>query len=180
MDGKEFLINKINRYRGLPSEFHYETNVTAIVNLLLDICDIRGIYGYIIKDESYMIAVRKSIPSELKYRKGDKLIFKETDKPIRGGYLVEEEKPLLIIECKSHRETSDVFLEKDNAQLVTYMSTLNFPYGVLISEYKASIYKGKYTSRSTNVEHERDIGDIVENIDNLMGFIKKACKYDDV
>lgn len=173
-EDKDFLINRISRYREL--ERHYESNVTAIVNLLLDLCDIRGKYGYIIKDESIMISIKRILPPEAKYKKSDKTVFKyQESRPVRGNLQVDDEKPLLVIECKSHEKNTDIFQQDDDDQLTTYMSSIKFPYGMLISEYKACLYKGSYSSGSVRIKRDGKVRDTVKDIDDLEEFVKQAC-----
>ncbi|KXN67847.1 hypothetical protein CONCODRAFT_10031 [Conidiobolus coronatus NRRL 28638] len=157
-EDKDFLINRISKYREL--ERHYESNVTAIVNLLLDLCDIRGKYGYIIFDESVMISIKRILPPEAKYKKSDKTGFKyQESRPVRGNLQVDDEKPLL----------------QNDDQLTTYMSSIKFPYGMLISEYKACLYKGSYSSGSVRIKRDGKVRDTVKDIDDLEEFVKQAC-----
>ncbi|KXN66708.1 hypothetical protein CONCODRAFT_11355 [Conidiobolus coronatus NRRL 28638] len=178
MDTTKFLLNKIFKYRNLPDGVHYETNVTAIVNILLEICDIRASRGYIIKDESIMISVRRDVAQEAERKKADKIVLKDVSRPMRN-LVVDDEKPLLVIECKSHSDPEQEFTDLNDDQIQTYMSSLKFPYGLLISEYKAQFYSGKYGRYSTNIGPDLYISDILDNINALIDKIKEACEVED-
>lgn len=83
-----------------------------------------------------MCDIRRNVPIEVKNRKSDKTVFEYRDKPMRGNYSVD-----------------------DVDQLITYMSSIKFPYGI-----------GTVSINSDGV-----VNDIVDEVDNLTGFIKKAC-----
>jgi hypothetical protein len=134
----ERLKNKIITYQNLGDR-GYETNTTAIANILLELSGKTFLNGYIIRDESILKAIQVNVISILQEKRPDKTVHKEVERPVRDSVIFNE-KPIMVIECKHHNSIKD-FNDDDYNQLQQYMLGANFPIGILLSEFKAVTLK---------------------------------------
>ncbi|KAJ3317556.1 hypothetical protein HDV06_001495 [Boothiomyces sp. JEL0866] len=167
----EDIKEQIFEYQSLGKE-GYETNTTAIVNALLEICGKTRRNKYIIKEECILKAVSKTVIYILADKKADKIVSKRVDKPVRGQVNIKE-KPILVIECKHHDERNKQFDDDDINQLFQYMTGMDFPSGMLISEFRVKFYKK--THKGINETNEKDYF-FCDDIDEIINHIKNIDK----
>ncbi|KXN73172.1 hypothetical protein CONCODRAFT_83635 [Conidiobolus coronatus NRRL 28638] len=135
------LINKIHIYRN--SANLYETDITNVVNAMLELAEKTWINGYSVKDEIIMASLGGIVPQFLRLKKADKAIFQDETPIIRISQDRDDkyEIPVLVIECKTETHLHKQGYEKCVRQLAKYVVAGEFPTGMLITEQRAKVFQ---------------------------------------
>ncbi|KXN65750.1 hypothetical protein CONCODRAFT_12570 [Conidiobolus coronatus NRRL 28638] len=129
----------------------YETNVTAIANAILELSG---------KTRKFLLAKRL------------KVVLERRQRGVRQSVL-QNEKLLLVIECKHYSENRE-FIDKDIKQIQDYMTAIQFPYGMLLSGYRAEFltFSRNRDTLIIRTEEDRGSNDIAKDIERIINEVR--------